>query len=81
VVIIDWGLVVVAGLTIRGREKGAGSDGLGLLLPFDANNKQQGEKISPRSLQSQREDSQQLPFSPFGRLRRRRREKTGWFGV
>jgi hypothetical protein len=81
VVIVDWGSVAVAGLTIRGRGKGAGSDGLGLLLPFDANSKRQGKKISPRSLQSQREDSQQLPFSPFGRLRRMKREKKGWFGV
>jgi hypothetical protein len=39
VVIVDWGSVAVARLTIRGREKGAGGVGLGLLLPFDANSK------------------------------------------
>jgi hypothetical protein len=45
VVIVYWGSGAVAWLTIRGGEKGAGSDGLGLLLPFDANSKRQVEKV------------------------------------
>jgi hypothetical protein len=66
------------------KEKGEGEEsgkGLGLLLsPSMPTEYDKGKNFS-KILRIQRGDSQQLPFPPFGRLRRIKRERKEWFGV
>jgi hypothetical protein len=65
----------------RERRRGPGrSMPSGSSFTLDANYIRQREKISLKILCLQREDSQQLPFPPFGRLRRRKREKRDGLG-
>jgi hypothetical protein len=70
----------VASKGIEGGERAWPIDALGLFLLPRCQQQTTKGKISLKILCLQREDSQQLPFPPFGLLRRRKRERRGWFG-